>query len=88
MSGTPQETRADYARSRLPDQGATVYRTDDNGATWTSVETGTQTNYSRIVADPVNPAVFYVMGAMGTLYKSTDAGKNFVKHEARLHTIP
>jgi photosystem II stability/assembly factor-like uncharacterized protein len=61
-----------------------TYRSDDNGATWTAVETGEQTNYSHIVADPVNPDVFYVMGAMGTLYKSTDAGKNFVKQEARL----
>jgi hypothetical protein len=32
----------------------------------------------------VNPDVFYVMGGMGTLYKSTDAGKNFVAAEARL----
>jgi hypothetical protein len=61
-----------------------TYRSDDNGATWTAVETGEQTNYSHIVADPVNPSVFYVMNSMGTLYKSTDAGKNFVKQEARL----
>jgi hypothetical protein len=61
-----------------------TYRSDDNGATWTAVETGEQTNYSHIVADPVNPDVFYVMNSMGTFYKSTDAGKNFVKQEARL----
>jgi hypothetical protein len=61
-----------------------TYRSDDNGATWTAVETGEQTNYSHIVADPVNPDVFYVMNSMGTLYKSTDAGKNFVKQDARL----
>ena len=61
-----------------------TYRSADNGATWTAVETGEQTNYSHIVADPVNPDVFYVMNTMGYLYKSTDAGKNFVKQEARL----
>jgi hypothetical protein len=67
-----------------PDQGATVYRSDDNGASWTAVETGTQTNYSRIVADPVDPKTFYVMGGMGSLYRSTDGGKTFAESEARL----
>ena len=61
-----------------------TFRSDDNGATWTAIETGEQTNYSHIVADPVNPSVFYVMNSMGTFYKSTDAGKNFVKQDARL----
>jgi photosystem II stability/assembly factor-like uncharacterized protein len=67
-----------------PDQGATVYRSDDDGATWTAVGTGSQTNYSRIVADPVDPKTFYVMNESGTLYKSTDAGKNFVAQDASL----
>ena len=34
MSGTPQETRADYARSRLPDQGATVASVEDGSPAW------------------------------------------------------
>ncbi len=67
-----------------PDQSANVYRSDDNGASWTAIETGTQTQYSRIVADPVDANVFYVMNSMGTLYKSTDKGKTFEAQTARL----
>ena len=47
-----------------PDQSAAVYRSDDNGATWTEVKTGEQTQYSRIVADPKNADVFYVMDGL------------------------
>ena len=61
-----------------PENAAGAYRSDDNGATWTAIETGEQTNYSRIVADPVNADVFYVMRAeQGVLYRSDDAGKTF-----------
>ncbi|WP_298771245.1 1,4-beta-glucanase [uncultured Fibrobacter sp.] len=67
-----------------PDQSATVYRSDDNGVSWTAIETGTQTQYSRIVADPVDADIFYVMNTMGTLYKSTDKGKTFSAQTARL----
>lgn len=67
-----------------PDQSAAVYRSTDNGKTWTETKTGEQTNYSRIVADPVNPDVFYVMNSMGTLYKSTDGGETFEAEAERL----
>ena len=68
-----------------PFQSATVYRSDDDGATWTPVELdGGQTQNARIVADPVDTKTFYVMNSMGTLYKSTDAGKNFTAQTARL----
>ena len=36
------------------------------------------------MADPVNPITFYVVGSMGTLYKSTDGAKTFVEQSARL----
>lgn len=67
-----------------PEQSASVYRSVDNGKTWTETKTGEQTNYARIVADPVDPNAFYVMNSMGTLYKSTDAGKTFAAAPVRL----
>lgn len=67
-----------------PDQSATVYRSEDNGVTWESVNTGEQTQYARIVADPVDANTFYVVNSMGSLYKSTDKAKTFLKQDARL----
>lgn len=68
-----------------PEMGSTTYRSADNGATWTAVELdGGQTQNSRIVADPVNPDVFYVMDAQANLYRSDDGGKSFAKYGARL----
>ena len=68
-----------------PEMGSTTYRSADNDATWTAVELdGGQTQNSRIVADPVNPDVFYVMDAQANLYRSDDGGKSFAKYGARL----
>ena len=68
-----------------PEMGSTTYRSADDGATWTAVELdGGQTQNSRIVADPVNPDVFYVMDAQANLYRSDDGGKSFAKYGARL----
>lgn len=68
-----------------PDMSTTTYRSDDNGATWTTVDLdGGQTQNSRIVADPVNPDVFYVVDAQAYLYRSDDGGKTFAKFGARL----
>ena len=68
-----------------PDQSPVVYRTADNGATWTTVELdGGQTQYSRIVADPVNTEVFYVVDQQANLFRSADAGKTFEKYGASL----
>ncbi len=61
-----------------PDNSSTVYRSEDQGVTWTTV-TGLdgQTQQSRIVCDPVNANVFYVLDQMGTLLVSTDKGISF-----------
>ena len=68
-----------------PNQSSIVYRSDDNGATWTTVELdGGQTQYSRIVADPVNTEVFYVVDQQANLFRSADAGKTFEKYGAPL----
>ena len=68
-----------------PNQSSIVYRSDDNGATWTTVELdGGQTQYSRIVADPVNTEVFYVVDQQANLFRSADAGKTFEKYGASL----
>jgi hypothetical protein len=61
-----------------PDNSSTVYRSDDQGKTWTTV-TGLdgQAQYARIVCDPVNADVFYVLDQQGKLLKSKDKGVSF-----------
>jgi hypothetical protein len=61
-----------------PTNSATVYRSADQGKTWTTV-TGLdgQAQYARIVCDPVNADVFYVLDQQGKLLKSTDKGASF-----------
>lgn len=58
-----------------------VYRSADGGNTWTTV-TGLdgQTNYARIVPDPVNANVFYVLSSQGNLLRSTDKGVSFANY--------
>lgn len=65
---------------------STVYRSTDGGNTWTEAA-GLQgtTNYSKIVPDPVNAKVFYVMDSQGQLVASTDAGENFANTGASLN---
>jgi len=61
-----------------PQNSSTVYRSADRGQTWTTV-TGLdgQAQYARIVCDPVNAEVFYVLDQQGKLLKSTDKGVSF-----------
>ncbi len=61
-----------------PDSSSTVYRSADQGKTWTTV-TGLdgQAQYARIVCDPVNADVFYLLNQQGKLLKSTDKGASF-----------
>ena len=68
-----------------PDQSASVYYSDDKGKSWNPV-TGLdgQSQYARIVSDPVNENVFYLVDSQGYLLKSTDKGKSFEKFGERL----
>jgi hypothetical protein len=61
-----------------PENSSTVYRSADLGATWTAV-TGLdgQAQYARIVCDPVNAEVFYLLDQQGKLLKSTNKGVSF-----------
>jgi hypothetical protein len=63
-----------------PDNSGTVYRSDDMGATWTTV-TGLdgQSQYARIVCDSVNANVFYLLDQQGKLKKSADKGVSFTE---------
>ena len=60
------------------DNSNMVYYSLDKGTTWSAV-TGldAQAQYAKIVPDPVNPNVFYVLDQQGKLKKSTDQGKTF-----------
>jgi len=61
-----------------PENSSTVYRSDDRGQSWTEVSgLDGQAQYSRIVCDPVNPDVFYLLDQQGNLKLSTDKGVSF-----------
>ncbi len=59
---------------------STYYRSADSGNTWTAV-TGLNTQTGRMVADPVNPADFYIIpdGYQGDVLGSTNGGVSFAK---------
>ena len=61
-----------------PDSSNTVYRSVDQGNTWTTV-TGldAQAQYARIVCDPVKADVFYLLDQQGKLLQSTNKGVSF-----------
>ncbi len=60
-----------------PQDSTTTYRSTDFGANWTPVA-GLAVNNARPVADPVNPAKFYVYDRpTGNLMISTDGGASF-----------
>jgi hypothetical protein len=61
-----------------PDSSSTVYRSVDQGNTWTTV-TGldAQAQYARIVCDPVKADVFYLLNQQGKLLQSTNKGVSF-----------
>ncbi len=61
-----------------PENSPTVHRSEDMGVTWTEV-TGLdgQAQNARIVCDPVNSNVFYVLDQLGALKKSSDKGVSF-----------
>ena len=63
-----------------PENQTTVYRSVDHGKTWTT-STGLdgQSNGARIVADPLNAAVFYLLDGQGYLWTSSDSGSTFTK---------
>jgi hypothetical protein len=65
------------------ESGNTVYRSKDKSTTWTTVSglDNGQTSSSKIVGDPINPAVFYVLDQQGWFYVSSDSGATFVKNK-------
>jgi xyloglucan-specific exo-beta-1,4-glucanase len=63
-----------------PETVNNIYRSSDRGATWTTVAgLDGQAYSSRIVPDPVNPKVFYLLDQQGWFLVSTDGGASFVK---------
>ncbi len=68
-----------------PDNSSNVFRSTDNGKTWTAVEgLDGQSQYARITPDPVNPEKFYLVDAQGYLKLSTDGGATFANAGTRL----
>lgn len=68
-----------------PDNSSDVYRTADNGKTWEKVQgLDGQSQYARIVPDPVNAEKFYLVDAQGYLKVSTDKGATFANAGSRL----
>ena len=68
-----------------PDNSSDVYRSADNGKTWEKVQgLDGQSQYARIVPNPVNAEKFYLVDAQGYLKVSTDKGATFANAGTRL----
>jgi len=85
MLPTPKGTKGMVALSadgqvllHRPESSVTVYRSADQGKTWTTV-TGldAQAQQARIVCDPMKADVFYVLNQQGKLLASSDKGVSF-----------
>jgi serine/threonine protein kinase len=60
--------------------GETLVMSTDQGETWSSQEVGAGLGIARlynIVPDPFQPDTLYVAGLAGSIFKSTDGGRNF-----------
>ena len=68
-------------------KGEPAYMTHDRGATWTAAQ-GLPAGL-RVIADPVNPRLFYAMSlATHTLYRSADSGATFAAEHFTLADAP
>jgi photosystem II stability/assembly factor-like uncharacterized protein len=80
---------ATFDGHRSGDMGVYVYRTDDHGATWTSLagEGGEVEGYAWVVKqDPVNPGLLYLGTELG-LYLSLDGGERWARFEEGLPKV-
>lgn len=60
--------------------GNVVYRSADKGVTWTSVNgLDGQSSTSRIIPDPLDKNIFYVLDQQGWFMVSSDGGASFTK---------
>lgn len=63
-----------------PEESTAVFRSADRGETWSEVAgLGGEARGARIVGDPVDPDLFYVLDERGTLMRSSDKGLTFVE---------
>lgn len=80
---SPSPVRAGFGQGRSASTMIPVYFTSDNGASWTMCK-GIPAN-TRVIADPVNPSVFYAMDLFGgKLYVSTNKGADFSEQSLNL----
>lgn len=63
-----------------PENSSTAYYSHNQGVSWNGVAgLDAQSQFSKIVADPINTNVFYVLDQQGNVKRSSDKGKNFSK---------
>ncbi len=77
-----------YLITEFPDQGGSLFRSDDRGNSWTMVNDDPNINfrpfyYSDIRVDPNDHRTLYSLS--GRLVKSTDGGKTFERIAADVH---
>jgi hypothetical protein len=72
-----------FVAPALPDDGG-VYRSTDNGTTFTRVSGGSglpNAGVTSLVPDPVDPNRFYAASPTNGVYRSDDAGKTWAKRD-------
>ncbi|MCB1849413.1 MAG: DUF11 domain-containing protein [Gammaproteobacteria bacterium] len=51
-----------------------VYKSTDDGASWTAMHIGVFGQFEEILVDPLNPAIVYAMSTNANIHKTTDGG--------------
>jgi photosystem II stability/assembly factor-like uncharacterized protein len=63
---------------------ASLFESDDNGASWTAVAASPSEEVWRVTFDPVTPGRYFVGTCPAALYRTDDSGASFTKLEVTL----
>jgi photosystem II stability/assembly factor-like uncharacterized protein len=61
----------------LPQKAATIYKSTDGGADWTSIGKVAENPVDHLLIDPLNPTTFYADNSDNGILKSVDSGRTW-----------